>query len=243
MMQDVVGPFIGVLILWALCFLLTFVVVRSIRHEKPQQRTEKEKSTQSMASFLDQVQARQFSGKVGTPPAWGIVPSSDRDMWGTTRRHEWDDGIQFDYRGHEVQAVDCTVRVSSTSNSRAVYRSEQLFQVRTPPWPVVQLNARQLTRYRGAGDQFPEITLGNQFDQAFRITAEDERFARVLLQGPVLEFLMTDPRCAQSWMIFQAHCLWTAREGKLEPAAMLRFINPLVDVVDRLPRQAWDYRR
>ncbi|KMS91369.1 hypothetical protein [Prauserella rugosa] len=245
MMQEWGGPLIGALLVGALIFGGAFLGMRHLRYDGPQARAEEDKRNTRLRWFADRVRAQMFRYEMGGRPEWGVMPTSASDGFGVGRRTEWNTAIRFQYRNHDVQAIDYTywIHRRTRNRTRSIEYNKVFYEVRTPPWPLVQISSRYIHTFTGPGDQFPEITLGNEFDRWFRVHAEDERFARTLLQGPVLDFLMADQRCQTKWMVFQEECLWWDRPGKLDAAAVLRHVNPLIDIVDRLPRQAWQYRR
>src|SRR5690606_10364566 len=178
MMQEWGGPLIGALLVGALIFGGAFLGMRHLRYDGPQARAEEDKRNTRLRWFADRVRAQMFRYEMGGRPEWGVMPTSASDGFGVGRRTEWNTAIRFQYRNHDVQAIDYTywIHRRTRNRTRSIEYNKVFYEVRTPPWPLVQVSSRYIHTFSGPGDQFPEITLGNEFDRWFRVHAEDERF-------------------------------------------------------------------
>ncbi|WP_428951926.1 hypothetical protein [Streptomyces sp. cg35] len=78
-----------------------------------------------------------------------------------------------------------------------------------------------------------------EFDAKFRVVTSDEGFARNVLDGTVVPFLLTDSRAASSPLQLRGDELFTWYQGAVSPAAVEEKLNFLCDVLDRIPAQSW----
>ena len=116
---------------------------------------------------------------------------------------------------------------------------EAVFIVTTPgPGPFLQILRPNVldTLF----DRRPKMQLGvPEFDQNFRVIAEDEDFVRNALSHTVVPYLLTDPETKKAPLQLRNNELFTWYRGTLSPRAVDEKLNYLCDVLDRIPAQAW----
>ncbi|GAA2291189.1 hypothetical protein GCM10010234_35370 [Streptomyces hawaiiensis] len=78
-----------------------------------------------------------------------------------------------------------------------------------------------------------------EFDDTFRVIAQDEHFARSLLSGSMASFLLADPRARKYPLQLRDGELFTWYTGTLSPEALEEKLNYLCDVLDQIPAHAW----
>ncbi|MFG2889961.1 hypothetical protein [Streptomyces sp. NPDC048248] len=103
------------------------------------------------------------------------------------------------------------------------------------PRALDKVNARTDALFGGG----KVIELGDpEFDEAFRLIANDEESARNVLTGPLAQFLTSDPRAKEEPLRFQGNDLITWHRGRLRAEQIEQKLNYLCDVLDRQPAQA-----
>ncbi|POX45953.1 hypothetical protein [Streptomyces sp. Ru72] len=89
-------------------------------------------------------------------------------------------------------------------------------------------------------DRRTKVQLGvPKFDLEFRIASRDEPFARSVLSGDLIPFLLTDPRAKKSRIALRDDAVFTWYTGTMSPQAADEKLNYLCDVLERIPAQAW----
>jgi hypothetical protein len=78
-----------------------------------------------------------------------------------------------------------------------------------------------------------------EFDKEFRIATKDEAFARAVLHGELVSFLLTDPRTKASRIALRDDVAVTWFTGTMSAKAADEKLNYLCDVLERIPAQAW----
>ncbi|MBO1336039.1 hypothetical protein [Streptomyces sp. VRA16 Mangrove soil] len=89
-------------------------------------------------------------------------------------------------------------------------------------------------------DRRTRVQLGvSEFDERFRIASQDEGFARSVLSGDLVPFLLSDPRAETSRIALRGDKVFTWYSGTLSPAAAEEKLGYLCDVLDRIPAHVW----
>lgn len=134
-------------------------------------------------------------------------------------------------------------RRSRTANQRPEHF--QITAVRLPGHgPTLQVRragwgARVLDRLGAKGLTFDDP----EFDEAFRVTGDDEAFAREVLTGGLRRWLLSDPRARDFPLRFERDELVTWRRGRLTAPAVQESLEFLSDVLDRVRAAAWQTLR
>ncbi|MGA4879290.1 hypothetical protein [Streptomyces lydicamycinicus] len=149
-----------------------------------------------------------------------------------------------EFRGRAFCCFEYNTR-NTNSDGPDTWRYNTVFAVTMPtsgprmsverPRPFDKLNAR-LGEFFGGGKV---VELGvPEFDKAFRIIADDEAFARSVLNGYLAQFLTSDPRAKDQPLRFHGNELLTWHQGRLRPEHIDQKLNYLCDVLDHQPAQA-----
>jgi hypothetical protein len=116
---------------------------------------------------------------------------------------------------------------------------ETIFMVKAPgSGPSVEILRPSLMNV--VVDRRAKMPLGvAEFDDTFRVVAQDEVFARNLLSDDMMSFLLTDPRGKESPLQLRGDELFTWYTGTLAAQALEEKLTYLCDVLDRIPAQTW----
>ena len=111
----------------------------------------------------------------------------------------------------------------------------------TAPGSGPELVVRRPQALDGMTQRGRVVQLGvPEFDEAFRLIADDESFARTALTGEVMPFLAADARATKDAPVrLHNDELLTWRRGRLSPHDLDERLNYLCDVLDRIPPQVW----
>ena len=154
------------------------------------------------------------------------------------------DHIVGEFRGRPISCFEHNTRDMNADGPDSVLYSA-VFAV-TMPTPVPRtvikkpraadkLNARADALFGGG----KVMELGDPaFDEAFRLIANDEKFARNALTGLMAQFLTSDPRAKDQPLRFQENHLLTWHRGRLRAEDIEQKLNYLCAVLDHLPAQA-----
>lgn len=154
------------------------------------------------------------------------------------------DHIVGEFRGRPISCFEHNSRERNADGPDSTMYSA-VFAVTMPtpvprmvikkPRAVDKLNARADALFGGG----KVMELGEPaFDEAFRLIANDEEFARSALTGPMAQFLTSDPRAKDQPLRFQEDHLLTWYRGRLRPQDIDQKLNYLCDVLDQWPAQA-----
>lgn len=87
------------------------------------------------------------------------------------------------------------------------------------------------------------LELGDpEFDREFRVTGEDERFARGVLTDGLRRWLLDDPRSRDLPLRIERDELITWQRGRLTAPTVEPALDHLNDVLDRVPASVWPAR-
>lgn len=145
--------------------------------------------------------------------------------------------VTGEHRGRAFIAAVFTV------NYAGQQRPEQVIWVRTPaPGPTLSLFRApriesRVNKAMGQGDlQFgiPE------FDDQFRVSEADERFARAVLTPAVIQYLLNAPRRFQAMSLLADHIDFVDQvTDHRDPEQLIPALDMRCDVLDRVPQSAW----
>ncbi|MGP8301071.1 hypothetical protein ACTPOK_24735 [Streptomyces inhibens] len=190
----------------------------------------------------------QFIESRGWSHTYSVPGGGDRYCGGTplpmqgTNIPVWDYTVG-EFRGRTFCCFEYNTRNSSSGPD--AWRYNTVFAVTMPtsvprmvikkPRAVDKVNARADALFGGG----KVMELGDPaFDEAFRLIANDEEYARSTLTGPMAQFLTSDPRAKDEPLRFQGNDLLTWYQGRLRPQDIDQKLNYLCDVLDHWPAQA-----
>ncbi|UKY51094.1 hypothetical protein [Streptomyces inhibens] len=228
--------FIGMILLMAAIFGLCIWAWRSGNKRDG-------RSSQQWEELIQFVEARGWSHTAWVPGAGDRYCGGDPlPMKGTNIPIR--DHIVGEFRGRPISCFEYTSRDMNADGPDSVLYSA-VFAVTMPtpvprmvikkPRAVDKVNARADALFGGG----KVMELGDPaFDEAFRLIANDEEFARSALTGSMAQFLTSDPRAKGQPLRFQENLLLTWHRGRLRAEEIEQKLNYLCDVLDRLPAQA-----
>ncbi|SHK73267.1 hypothetical protein [Streptomyces yunnanensis] len=155
------------------------------------------------------------------------------------------DCITGEFRGRTFSCFEYHAREMNTDGADT-YRHWAVFAVTMPmsgprlivtgQGKVAKFNARLNARVFGGGEV---LKLGDSaFDEAFLVTAHDERYARQVLTGQVAQLLTSDPRAQKAPLRFDGNELISWYWGRLRPERIDAKLNYLCDLLDRQQARA-----
>ncbi|NYH51025.1 MULTISPECIES: hypothetical protein [Nocardiopsis] len=113
-----------------------------------------------------------------------------------------------------------------------VRHTHRIVAVRTPgPGAELQILRR---RDRGASD--------DTFDSTFHASGSDPAFTEAVLDGVVTKWLLADPRSRSLPVRFSGDYVLTWATMRLDPDRALTIADYLIDLVERIPAEAWKRR-
>lgn len=131
--------------------------------------------------------------------------------------------FDVDYAGEQKPNQVIWVRTPAVGPTLSVFR-----EVRTQS---------QVNKAMGQGDlQFgiPE------FDDQFRVSEQDERFARAVLNPAVIHYLVHTPRKFRAMSLLADHLDFADRvTDHRDPEQLIPALDMRCDVLDRIPQSAW----
>jgi hypothetical protein len=141
------------------------------------------------------------------------------------------------HRGRPFIAATFTVNYASKQEP------ERVIWVRTPaPRPALSLFrvARTESRVSSAIGQ-GDLQVGvPEFDDQFRVSEEDERFARAVLNPTVIEYLLNSPRHFQAMGMLADHIDFVDQvTDHRDPEQLIPALDLRCDVLDRIPQSVW----
>lgn len=103
------------------------------------------------------------------------------------------------------------------------------------PRALDKVNTRLQTAVFGGGEV---VELGiPEFDEQFRVIADDTNHARIVLSGHLGQFLTSDPRAKDHPLRFHGNELLTWHKGRIRPEQIEPKLDYLCDIVDSRPVQ------
>jgi hypothetical protein len=79
----------------------------------------------------------------------------------------------------------------------------------------------------------------DEFNKAFLIRAEDDKFAYDILHPRTMEWMLADQRCQDQPFRFERADLLTWRKGSIDLQTVVWLLDYLCDVLDRVPTYVW----
>ncbi|WP_407552014.1 hypothetical protein QOM21_20385 [Streptomyces sp. Pv4-95] len=154
------------------------------------------------------------------------------------------DQIVGEFRGRAICCFEYNSRGTDVDGPNTVQRSTVFTVASATPVPrMVIKRPRALDKWNArvgalfGGGKVMELGVP-EFDEAFRVIANDEEFARNVLTGSLAQFLMSDPRAKEEPLRFQGNDLITWHRGRLRAEQIEQKLNYLCDVLDHQPAQA-----
>ncbi|MBK1784051.1 hypothetical protein [Prauserella cavernicola] len=239
-MSEYIGPAIGVVLVVALIVfgLHHLFVVMPRRHRNKVDRVV------GIAGLAQRLNGTVHTTRTGTRPSFGVLPGP-RDILSpkplTGPLDQFDQAVEFSYRGHQALGVDYTFNHRTPGHNRRYIRVQHnIAQVRIPPTPHLRIAGRTPAGLTYRGDALRVFPLGvPRFDDAFEVAAADEGFARTVLTGPMVDLLLYGARYRDKFLEFESGVLRSEFFGPLEEKVLLSNLDLLIDVVERLPQQAF----
>jgi hypothetical protein len=159
--------------------------------------------------------------------------------FGRTARHV----LAGDHRGREAMAFEYSYkeREGSGKNQRIVTYTNTVAAVTTPAArPTLEVGregiGRRLLGLVGIRDLQLE---SEEFNKAFHIRTEDDKFAYDILHPRTMEWMLAEERCRELPFRFERADLVTWRPGGIDLAEVGRLLDYLCDVLDRVPGFVW----
>ncbi|GHC91272.1 hypothetical protein GCM10007079_38440 [Nocardiopsis terrae] len=147
-------------------------------------------------------------------------------------------------RGTHLTTMFEVTRSTSPVSRRGSGQERQTYRVvavRTPgPGADLEIHRRDLARIvslDGRGD--PE-EVGRAFSEAFRTVGTDDDFTRAVLGQDTVSWLLSDCRSRSLPVRFTGSHVLTWAAMHLDPDRALTAADYLIDLVDRIPAQAWE---
>ncbi|RBM22806.1 hypothetical protein DI005_05030 [Prauserella sp. PE36] len=241
--SEIVGGAIGAVILLA----VIAVGLHRVFVAGPRRRATETDRVAGMTGLVQRLNATVHTAQSGTRPSFGVLPEPRYNHASDALRpiEQFDQAVEFAHRNHQVLGVDYTYNVRAIEAGRSVVRwlQNNIVQVRTPPTPRLRISARKPAGLTYRGDELTVFQLGNaRFDDVFEVAAADERFARTVLTGPVLDLLLYGSRYRDKFLEFDEGVVRSEFAGRLDADVLLANADLLIDFVERLPAQAWQFR-
>lgn len=108
------------------------------------------------------------------------------------------------------------------------------------PKPTLQVNREGLGRKLLGLVGVRDLQLESEdFNKAFHITTEDDRFAYDVLHPRMMEWMLADQRALSTPFRFERGDLVTWDQCRIEVSNVDALLNYLCDVVDRVPSFVW----
>ncbi|WP_406479804.1 DUF3137 domain-containing protein [Streptomyces platensis] len=200
------------------------------------------RSPQQFEELLQLVESRGWS-HTAWAPGQGDRYCGGEPLPGTGTNIPISDQIVGEFRGRAICCFEYSSRGMDVDGPNTVQRST-VFAVTSAtsvprmvvkrPQALDKANARLGALFGGG----KVIELGDpEFDEEFRVIANDEEVARAVLTGPLARFLMTDTRAKDHPLRFQGNDLLTWHRGRLRAEQIEQKLNYLCDVLDHQPAQ------
>lgn len=151
--------------------------------------------------------------------------------------------LEGPYRGRDILAFEYTYK-ERTGSGEDSSESTYYFTVASLATPVARPRlevvreglGRRLLGLVGVRDLQLE---SEEFNRAFHIRAESDRFAYDILHPRMMEWLLADRRALSVPFRFEGADLVTWRRGRIEPATVNALLDYLCDVMEHTPSFVW----
>ena len=235
-MELLVGILVKVLFFAFIVGMFTFVIRMFVRGHKEDARIRDEwKKLAQIASERDWTYTARARGELDQYCGVGPMPSRGENLsaWHYTTGEFR--GRSFKYFEHRYN--------SPMSGGEAAERKRPIIEsvyVVTAPGSGPSVEVLQSSKLDVLLDRRPRVSLGvPEFDEDFRVVAEDETFVQNALSAGVVPFLLAHPQAKKSPLQLRDNELFTWYTGTLSPEAVDEKLNYLCDVLDRIPAQTW----
>jgi hypothetical protein len=179
---------------------------------------------------------------------WQIVPEDDSQCarWAGPPFNEGDhrrarNVLSGEWRGRPFVSFDYSYETHSSNSKGGQTTQVHRYAVSAlalPTWlPRLQVTPENTLTRIGNALGHTDIELESEdFNRAFRVTANDPKFASDVLTPRTMQLLLGRPHF--SWRIEGADILcW--QSGEQQPVAVNNAVNTLVDVIDGIPSFVW----
>ena len=141
--------------------------------------------------------------------------------------------VAFEYRYKERQG--------SGKNQRTVTYTFAVVSTTLPvARPTLQVTHEHLgTRLLNAVGLDDVQLESEEFNRAFRVSAEDQKFAYDVLHPRTMEWMLADSRAMELPFRFERADVLTWDSGRLDPQRAAWAATYLLDLVDRVPQFVW----
>jgi hypothetical protein len=235
-MELLVGILVKALFFTFIVGMFTFVIRMFVRGHKEDARIREEwKELAQIASERGWTYTARVRGQLDQYCGVGPMPGRGENLsaWHYTTG---------EFRGRSFKCFEHRYN-SPMSGGAAAERKrpiiESVFVVMAPgSGPSVEV--LRPSKLDAALDRRPKMPLGvPEFDERFRVVADDETFVRNALSADVVSFLLAHPEAKKSPLQLRDNQLFTWYTGTLSPEAVDEKLKYLCDVLDRIPAQAW----
>ncbi|MFE9243740.1 hypothetical protein [Nocardiopsis sp. NPDC006938] len=153
--------------------------------------------------------------------------------------------LTADHRGQRVLAFEYSYTTTSHNgqNTTTTTHCFTVVTVSTPATPVLEVRLEHLGHALLGLVGVHDLQVGERvFDQAFRITAQEDAFALAVLEPVVRAWLLEDPEGRVPFRFSGDHLLgWSS--GRIDPDTVVAGADTLIDLVERVPAQVWEGTR
>jgi len=154
------------------------------------------------------------------------------------------------YEAHQIVTGTHRGRPFIAANFRVHYAGERhwnrvIFVRTVAPGPALTVSRSvRLESHIRTGLGQGDLQYGNpDFDAQFQVSAEDERFARAVLNPAVMQYLLADPSQFRSMSLLGDHIdLSEPLSDHRDPAQLIPALDRRCDLLDRIPQSAWAER-
>lgn len=151
--------------------------------------------------------------------------------------------LRGSHRGHEMLAFEYSYKETTGSGDdrkTETYRYTVVSIGLPAPMPTLQVNreglGRKLLGFVGVRDLQLE---SEEFNKAFHIRAENDKFAYDVLHPRMMEWMLADERALSTPFRFERGDLVTWQEGRIDVSDVDWMSNYVCDVVERVPSFVW----
>ncbi|MFE1168503.1 hypothetical protein [Nocardiopsis sp. NPDC058789] len=150
--------------------------------------------------------------------------------------------LTADHRGHRVLAFEYSYTTTSHNgqNTTTTTHCFNVVAVGTPRTSVLEVRNEHLGHTLLGLLGVHDLQVGEPtFDGTFRITAQDDAFALAVL-GPELRAWLLAGAEERVPFRFTGDHLMTWGSGRIEPDAVVTDADTLIDLLEKVPAQAWE---
>ncbi|WP_046469251.1 type III secretion system chaperone family protein [Allosalinactinospora lopnorensis] len=172
-------------------------------------------------------------------------PGDPFDRGGSSRSA--DHVLSGSHRGHRVLLYEhrYTKRSHNGQSTTSTTHRHRIAAVATPaPTPVLEIKEQHFGHVLLNLIGMHDLRIGDpRFDDAFRVTADDDDFARSVLSEELRTWLLAQPPGRRVPLRFTGDHLVTWESIRLDPDYALEAADHLIDVLERIPVGVWEQHR